>query len=363
MSDKNVKFYKTLVLGLEHFIDKIGYQVLAYQYHCHQVKYLVSDASGFSLSFAKKYNADIIIVPNNPLKRLFFTIKYLLKTEYTHIEIYDTGRMTFFYVLLCKLAKKNIMFILRGCEFNKQNGSFWYILLLKALQLSNNIVAKEPLLYKEAKKIISINRLLFLPNAIKAFSGKILNYEDRDIDILFLNTPRKERNLFLLIDALSILLENNNNLRIYIVGFSILSDVSNKLQPEYQQSVLDYIKQKKLEKVIEIKPFVDNPYDYHSRSKIFVLPADHIFLNYSMLESMSCGTVPVVTKGDGWERIINEENGFVSDFIPLEFAEQIKNALIKENWENKSIKARETVINNYDITSWGEKILTFKNVI
>jgi glycosyltransferase involved in cell wall biosynthesis len=254
------------------------------------------------------------------------------------------------------------MLILRGGEF-KLNNKYRYNSLVKSLRLSDRIVAKEPLLYTEAKKKVSQEKIFFLPNAIKAYSGKILKYEDRDIDILFLNSPRKERNLFLLIDSLLILLEKNSNLKIFIIGFSTFSEISNKLEPNYEHTILDYIKQNSLDKILTVKPFIDNPYDYHSRAKIFVLPSDFIFLNYSMLESMSCGTVPVVTKGDGWEKIINEENGFVSDFEPKKFADQIQNALIQENWEKTSLKSRETVVNNYDIISWGEKILTFKNVI
>jgi glycosyltransferase involved in cell wall biosynthesis len=94
-----------------------------------------------------------------------------------------------------------------------------------------------------------------------------------------------------------------------------------------------------------------------------VLPGNFIFLNYSMLESMSCGTVPVVTKGDGWEKIITEENGFVSEFDAVSLASELRKALNKELWIKKSHEARKTVIDNYDIRQWGKKILVFKEVI
>jgi glycosyltransferase involved in cell wall biosynthesis len=354
---------KTLVLGLEHFIDKIGYQALAYQYYNHPVTYLTSDTSGFSLTFSKKYNAEVIIVPQNIINRLIFIINYLLMKEYSYVEIYYTGRLVYFYTAFCKLLRKKTLFILRGYEFDKKYGRFWDLLAIKSIKSSDKILAKEPFLFEEAKKIVSLDKLLFLPNAIEAYSGKILSYEEREIDILFLNTPRKERNLFLLIDALKILLSDNRGLKIIIAGFSILSEASNKIQPEYQENVLDYIKRKELEDLITIKTFVNNPYDLHSRAKIFVLPAKFIFLNYSMLESMSCGTVPVVTKGEGWDKIITEENGFVSDFDAKLLAVELKKALNKETWIKKSLEARKTVINNYDIRQWGKKILEFKGII
>lgn len=37
---------KTLVLGLEHFIDKIGYQAFVYSKNNVPVKYLVSNKNG-----------------------------------------------------------------------------------------------------------------------------------------------------------------------------------------------------------------------------------------------------------------------------------------------------------------------------
>jgi glycosyltransferase involved in cell wall biosynthesis len=355
--------YKTLVLGLEHFIDKIGYQALAYQYYDHPVTYLTSDASGFSLSFSKKYNADVVIVPRNIINRVIFTIKYLLKKKYTHVEIYYTGRLVYLYVIFCRLLKKNTLFILRGFEFDKKYGSFWDSKVIAAIKSSDKVLAKEVSLYEKAKEIVSSDKLLFLPNSIQAYSGEILNYEARDIDILFLNNPRKERNLFLLIDALKILLDGNKELKITIAGFSILSEVSNKIQPEYQNEVLDYIKEKEMKDLLTVRPFVNNPYDLHSKAKVFVLPGDYIFLNYSMLESMSSGTVPVVTKGEGWEKIITEENGFVSDFDAGSLAQELRKALNKDTWAKKSFEARRTVVNNYDILQWGKKILSFKEVI
>jgi glycosyltransferase involved in cell wall biosynthesis len=272
--------YKTLVLGLEHFIDKIGYQALAYQYYNHPVTYLTSDASGYSLSFSEKYNADVVIVPQNVINRMVFTIKYLVKKEYTHIEIYYTGRLVYFYMIFCKIFKKKNLFILRGGEFNNSHSKYWDSKVIKSIKLSDKVLAKEISLYEKAKEIIPLDKLLFLPNSIQAYSGEILNYESRDIDILFLNSPRKERNLFLLIDTLKILLDSNKELKITVAGFSILSEVSNKIQPEYQRDVLQYIKQKELEGLIVIKPFISNPHDLHSRAKSFVLPADNIFLNY-----------------------------------------------------------------------------------
>ena len=355
--------YKSLVLGLEHFIDKIGYRDEAFRHYYHPVKYLVSDNSGFSLPFAEKYNADISIVPKNKLMRLIFIIRYIIKKEFTHAEFYYSGYMVFLYVLACKIMRKKTLSFLIGAEFIAERNILWFLFLKKSLWACDGIIAKQKNLYEEAGKLGLTEKMLLLPNAIKAYSGKILNYEDRDIDILFLNTPRKDRNLFLLIDALRIAITENKNLKLCIVGFSVLSRIANKLEPEYQNSILEYIEQKKMNENIIIKPFVNNPYDYHIRSKIFVLPADCIFLNYSMLESMSCGTVPVVTKGDGWELIINRENGFVSEFDSKQFSNQIQNALIKENWMKKSNKARETVINNYDIKNWGRKILVFKGIL
>jgi glycosyltransferase involved in cell wall biosynthesis len=344
--------YKTLVLGLDHFIDKIGYQATAYQYYRHPLTYLVLDLIGYSLEFSKKYDADVKIVPINPFKRILITIFFLLKKEYTHVEIYDIGRLTYWYMVLSKLTGKKTLYILRGSEFIRR-----YEQTIKIIKLSDKIFFKEIRHYEPVRKICDDKKLLFLHNAIPAYSGKILDYDSRDIDILFLNSPVKFRNPFLLIDALGIFLEKNKNVTIIMAGFS------NFVERVYQQEVLDYIKQKHLDEDIITKPFVNNPFDFHSRAKVFVLPADVIFVNHSLIESMSCGTVPVITRGEGWDKIINDENGFVSDSDAKQFAEQIQKALNKNIWEQKSKKARETAINDFDILQWGRKLLTFKEVI
>lgn len=60
--------------------------------------------------------------------------------------------------------------------------------------------------------------------------------------------------------------------------------------------------------------FVDNPEYYYQQSKIFVLPSTNEGLSTAMLESMSCGCVPVVSNvGNTSEAILNGINGVLID--------------------------------------------------
>ena len=70
---------KTLSIGLEHFIDKIGYQSWIYQKNDDAIMYLINDISGLSRYYIEKYNACGIIVSRNPFFRIFQTFFFYIE--------------------------------------------------------------------------------------------------------------------------------------------------------------------------------------------------------------------------------------------------------------------------------------------
>ena len=111
----------TIVLGLEHFIDKIGYQAQEYSKNDVSIKYLLVDKSGNSQYFSEKYNADIQIVASNPLKRFFQCIKTVKQLKPEYIELYKTGKLFLPYALLSYFTRTRLLVILRGHEFDNFN--------------------------------------------------------------------------------------------------------------------------------------------------------------------------------------------------------------------------------------------------
>ncbi len=134
---------RTLVLGLEHFIDKIGYQAAEYARRGVPVRYLVRDESGLSSKMAESYGADVRIVPDGPLARIRFTLAQFLRGAAAYCELYDIGRLTVVYALIAVAFGSRLIVILRGGELCGKRKGFRRMGLVFALRLSHRIVAKE----------------------------------------------------------------------------------------------------------------------------------------------------------------------------------------------------------------------------
>src|SRR5690606_17265198 len=107
-----------------------------------------------------------------------------------------------------------------------------------------------------------------------------------------------------------------------------------------------------------------DPSKYFKKSKIFVLPADVIFLNYSLLEAMSYEVLPVIGDGEGAEKIIeNGINGFISERNAISLKNTLSKALDSISYEKIARSARNTVINNYGIEEWVKEMVSIRRKI
>jgi glycosyltransferase involved in cell wall biosynthesis len=357
---------KTLVLGLEHFIDKIGYQAMGYHKDKIMVRYLVIDTSGYSTDKATKFNADVVIVPKNLFLRILLTIKQVIMFRPDFLEVYDIGRITVFYTLLAKLFRLKCIVILRGGELRtkgiRKRGLLW------GLRLCNHIIAKEYNILNDLEQNgVNRNKVSFLYNAVSVPTQNEINeyeYEERPIDILYLNSVRKMRNVHILVDALSELLLERPQLKVVLTGFTTIDHSEYKMETEYEEKIISLLKQKKLYERVTIKGFVREPNDYFKKSKIFVLPADIVFLNYSLLEAMSYGVLPVIGDGEGAEKIIESgANGFITKRDSKNLKNTLCEALDSKNKETIAKNARYTVIKKYSIEEWVREMVKIRNNI
>lgn len=357
--------HKTIVLGLEHFIDKIGYQAEEYANFKIPVKYLVLDTSGFTKEKAGKYNADVTIVSKNIFVRLLQTVKALYLYKPKWCELYDIGRLTIVYAFLAKLFGCKLIFILRGHElWNRTMFNLQWLGLSVALKISDHVIAKEINIIEDLK-IIKFNesRITHICNCI--VTPKIIqNNKEKDIDILYLNSVKRHRNASILVDALYQLLKINPSYKIVIIGFTSLDDNDYKMEPDYEKEVLEKINNLGLKDKIEIKGFVKEPEQYFRRSKIFALPGDIIYLNYSLLEAMSYEVAPLVGDGEGAELVIEDKiNGLIVSRKPDAILEGLLYMLEENNYRNMGMKARETVISKFSMKIWVKKMLEVRDKV
>lgn len=347
----------TISIGLEHFIDKIGYQSKIYDDNNIGIKYLVNDVSCYSDYYKSKYSADITIVSMNPVIRIFQTISLLLLHRPRYIELYCTGRLTFFYCILSKIFMCKLIIILRGCEFSYD--AFSQKLIDKALYLSDGILCKEYNLFKEIENRKLIHKTSFIHNAVPVeITDSVEKLANRDIDILFMNTPRPSRNLELLISSIKMILDTKPRCSICFAGFSILDRDGSHIEKEYQINMLKFLKELGIYDKIKIMGFVKEPSLLLKRSKVFVFPADVVFCNYTLLEAMSYGCIPIVTDGEGADEIVNHKvNGYISTKDINLLCSYINKAIVLSPENDKmSLLSKQCIVDGYGIDSWFSKV-------
>lgn len=358
---KRDRVIKTLCLGLAHFIDKIGYQAQVYQKHGERIRYLVPDVTGQSEHFRVKYDADVKIVPKNKLGRLWHTLFAFLAYRPHNVELYLTGYMALPYALIAKITGRNLIVILRGLEFKSHRTTWYYALVLK---MSDMIIAKEFYLNEGAIGLKLGHKTHMLHNCVPCVSGVVPPYAGRNIDLLFLNTPRRMRHVLFLVDVIAKLLERNPEMKVTIAGFGVLDEKYNAIELDYQREVLHKIEALGLKDKIELTGFVRNAPELMSASKVFILPADVIYCNYALLEAMSCGCVPVVADGEGARLVVEDGvGGFIRPLSVSAFVDAVETALQPEMWERCSGNARRKIDEEYSIESWYAGICNIRNQI
>lgn len=356
---------KTINFGLNHFLAKNGYQSEVYRRHGESIKFLVEDHSGLSLLNQSKYEADISILSSNQLVKLFQLVWVLMKYKPDAIEWHQANPITTLKLLapiVFKLSGCKLFYILKGKEFGGRN--FKKKLFNKmSVNFADVVIAKEYNLVKNAQLLNCSSKLRFLHNGVPVrVETERLPYSKRDIDVLFLNSPRKERHVLFLIDVLKKLLQIYPSLKVVLAGFSTIDRNKYKVESDYQKKVLEKIVNSGLSEKLKIKGFCAEGEELTKRSKVFVFPADIVFCNYALLEAMSLGCVPVVSDGEGAHSIVNNEvNGLISRINEEEFCWSIEKALKPENWEKYSRGAVKTIEEEFSIDSWYEKIKEIRN--
>lgn len=320
------------------------------------------------LFFVTKYNAQLhtllngtiiqIVLENKFLKRLKQIRTYLKtnKNNIHHLEIYPGGRFSFLYILLAKVYRQKCICVERGdlLYYHKKGYSklvrfsMWF-----CYKYSDIIWYREPYMKPILERLNK--KLFFLHNAVNAYlNHDSINAEKRDITFLWLNRviPQRRYDWFIKVLVQPELGHTKN----YIVG--ITPDSSYKNEQEY---------------IINNKPgnlllsdYSLSPAEFYKRAKFFVLPADVVFANHALLESMSYGVVPLVSNQEGSSLIVEDgKNGFIFNHNKKDFETTVLKAarLTDEEYQRMSSAAAEKIKNEFSHEKYYESINHLYNLI
>lgn len=255
--------------------------------------------------------------------------------------------------ILASFFSKNIKIIshIHGNHTNMRNLSIKSVLyLLRSRNIKEIIWVSNSsyLSYKFKKNLIPtctvINNVIDR-NHVNYFLKK--DESDYNLDLIFVGRLSPEKDPKRLIDILKIASVEKPDITLGIVG-----------EGKLKHDVLDYVKDKDLEKNVLFLGYLNNPYKVMNDSKLMIMTSIYEGTPMCALESMELGTPVISTPTDGLVEIIdNGINGFYSNSN-----EEISNKivfLLKNEKELKKMRseALKKSIEINDISLYSKKII------
>lgn len=330
---------KILIAGIDYVMPKLFY----FQKHWESRGFQYIVFGNDKLNIMGEY-PEIKFTPSkiNRIRYFFFiwheiiNLQKLIKREnIKYCELYYNApllhQMIVFMVLV--LSRVKIISIYRGGEI-----LYWdkhSTIKKKFMKISNKISFK--ILYKEKymPEILKENgmydpsKIFHLSNSITYLPLENIKYDDKENILLFHNSFKKWRNPDFTLEIINDLKMKFKQFKLVLAGY----------REDTDDSVIRILKEKiekyDLNQYVEIYKFAENaPDSYYKKAKIFLLPSDLVFCNYSLLEAMNYGVVPIVSNADKDSNLIidNEKDGFIVHNDATIWSDIIYKLLSDENY-------------------------------
>jgi glycosyltransferase involved in cell wall biosynthesis len=241
--------------------------------------------------------------------------------------------------------------------------SFDYI-----VALSNNI-------YKSIlNACISKKKIILIPNGVnlerfnppktikeKQILRKQLNLPDGLI-FSYIGVIHKRKNVAWMIKNWIEYFKDKENVYLLVAGpdsrETIMADGGGK---QYVKEIIDLVRRFGAEKKVLFMPFRKKVEDYFKASDYFINPSESEGLSNSLLESMACGVVPLVSRTSGTDDvIIDRYNGYLFNIRSNEeFVNTLAEINDPTNKQKKiSQKAIDTITERFSIERTASKYLS-----
>ena len=279
----------------------------------------------------KKNNEDNVIILNE--KKNFFKIintitSYCKKNNVDIITVHHGGAYTNLIYTTLKIINKNIKFVryLHSCfetellEESKLKRKIYKFLLQKSINKSDLVICVSNSVKDTHIKNLKLknNNIKVIYNGIsQSFFEGIHNKSNKhnNMNLIYVGRLEREKGVDILIDALSLIEDKDNNINLSIVGDG--REFDKLKEKAINSGVGDKVKF--LGKQLDIIKYLDE-------SDVFIHPTrcEEAF-GISIVEAMARGIVPITFKKGGLPEIIDsEENGYLVDKVdPKSLAEKI----------------------------------------
>lgn len=269
----------------------------------------------------------------------------LLTTRPSHVEFYHHGSsfIALGQLMILRLLRIPVVVVCTGGEILYWDNHSWLrrAVIKLSFKLAKAIVTKE--LYM--KEYMSRYSMGGVGKAVEIHNSIVIkdepSFKKPSKTGLFLNSFKKWRNAELIIHAAAIVRRKIPDVQFDLVGLT-----GRKIESTYTALAAEL----GLENVIRFHKFTTETAYFFDRASVYLLPADIVFCNNSLLEAMERGIPPVVANVPGAEAIV--ENG-VSGYLVNRNKDELAAALLRlfqdeEHREAMGRAARTRVIAEFD---------------
>lgn len=315
-----------LQLGNDQITQKATYYANMFVEKGYETIYLSEDRSGLSSDFIKQFSLNAYIAKKNYIARVVQLLQVFIKFKPSFIELYLSQRPWHLitYYLLTRLFGAKIYVWCRGELRNYNKHHFLRRIVNKFLLKNADYVILRELYMENILKVNNIcpKKLTLIHNGVP--SNQESRYNPNSKKLLFLNSFKSFRNLDFLIDSFNIVAQRESDIKLILVGSTLNSSTYSPSDKEYELMLRKKVKELNLEHRVEFHDFCYDRIKYFDDAFLYVLPADIVFLNYSLLESMSFGIPPLIIKTEGSDYIVDDYvDGFISEKDVYEFSQKI----------------------------------------
>ncbi len=341
-----------VVCGLAHISEKIGrhYQRLAELLNV-KITLVSFDATGNSAAVAKRFNCDLIVLDSGKFASLRAFLRALRLRPTLHCEVYHDGGSDFLRLLFVALAVVQRIPIVTWCRGGEL---LWWQKMTKrrrfvvwgTLRAARLVPYKQIHMPDQLDSLrISEEKRLFFHNRIPVSAEEPLGVAHRK-GVLFANTWKDFRHPEIALEVALRLAPKYPDYKFFIAGHRYWAKEAYCIK-EFEATISDH----NLSQQITVLPFVKQPMELLRKCSVFLLPAEIVFLNYTWLEAMERGLVPVVSNRQGASRVVaSSENGMIAEIDADAFTESVDYLLSdQDRLQEMADKARRQIIDNFNL--------------
>ena len=301
---------------------------------------------------------------------IYFGIKLFRPLFKNKFDLIDCSAFPYFSIFPCWLYSKikNTPLIITWHEY--WDIKYWlqyigilgiigYLIQKLALFLSKNIISVSQF---TKNKLISAKKndklIIVLENGIDLKKINQTKASLEKSDIIFAGRLIKEKNINLIIEALSKLKNNFKDIKLFIIG-----------EGPKKESLIALSKKLKLKnniKFISFQKNMEDVYAYLKSSKILILPSEREGFGIIALEANACG-LPVITlnhKNNAAKDLIQDNhNGYVVNLNSEDIYKAVKKVLEDKNSLNRLCLNSKENVKEYDWNKISKNILEYYKII